>query len=78
MRAHLAKTAEDIEAAIGEGALDAESSRRRRYEGHELLSGLGLPGRDLYDLPDSVHVSLTGRSTGSRSPASKDRGCWRR
>src|SRR5918998_3271231 len=34
MRAHLAKTAEDIEAAIGEGVLDAGAlSERRRYEG---------------------------------------------
>ena len=45
---------------------------------NELLSGLGLPGRDLYHLPDSRSVSLTGRSTGSRSQASRDRGCWRR
>ena len=44
---------------------------------NELLSGLGLPGRDLYHLPDSRSF-LTGRSTGSRSQASRDRGCWRR
>jgi hypothetical protein len=54
MRTHLANTAKDIYTVLGEGALDKEQREREDHvKAHDLLSGLGLPARDLSELPDS-------------------------
>ena len=51
MRVHLANTARDIEAALGEGH---DGEKVWCMKARELLTDLDLPARDLAELPDSA------------------------